>query len=358
MTDTIMTSAFQALDQSIDCDLALAKTDTEHNVAHRFDAAMVNALKTALATQRPLLVRGEPGMGKTQLAQAAAQVLGRVLISHVVNHNTQCDDLKWQFDHVARLALTQTIKQTDSSGAIQDKIAPKHFVSPGPLWWVFNYHKAHEHYENTCQHRLSAHPNPSHDDVTQGFVLLLDEVDKGSYDFSNGLLDAFGSRHFYVPHIGCIELDAQQVPPLVIMTTNAERELPKAFVRRCVVLSLQLPEHEGAFKHLLIQRGKSHFKTRLHDDIYQQAVNMLWHDRVKASEQGHFLPGQAEYLDLLQALLMLSAGLSADEAKQQQEIVLKDIAQYVLQKHLLNEGEWQAQAEPLREQAEVVSSES
>lgn len=80
---------------------------------HQFDEKSINVLKTALAARRPVLLRGDPGTGKSQLAHAAAVVLGRLFVYEVVNAHTEGQDLLWKFDAVSRLAEAQTIKAGD-----------------------------------------------------------------------------------------------------------------------------------------------------------------------------------------------------------------------------------------------------
>ncbi|HRI06583.1 MAG TPA: AAA family ATPase [Nannocystaceae bacterium] len=117
-------------------------------VRHRFDEESLNAIFAALAAERPLLVRGEPGTGKSQLARAAAEVLGRAFIWRVVDAQTQVSDLFYTFDAISRLARAQVVGPllagakdpvTGEAGMLDVRalLDERNFVAPGPLWWAF-----------------------------------------------------------------------------------------------------------------------------------------------------------------------------------------------------------------------------
>jgi MoxR-like ATPase len=112
-----------------------------------------------------------------------------------------------------------------------------------------------------------------------------------------------------------------------VITTNEERELPGAFLRRCMVLQLGLPTKEDKLKKWLMERGKLHFKKKCPDAVCKEAANLLWEDREKAVNLGLQPPGQAEYLDLLRAVSEISAD------KKGQLEALEAIAQFALSKH-------------------------
>ena len=293
---------------------------------HVFDEASVHALMAAEAAERPLLVRGDPGTGKSQLARAAAEATGRLFLSAVVNARTECQDLQWQFDAVARLGEAQALAHC-SADEISRRINPLRFLSPGPLWWVFDWASAQEQYK-LCDHRLELAPTPPNDwQPSQGSVLLIDEIDKADTDLPNGLLETLGNGDFAVPYLGASVRQSQDCsPPLVIITTNEERELPAAFLRRCLVLPLSLPEDDGELLDFLCKRGEVHFGTRCTDAVRRKAGDLLLKDRKDASAQRLPAPGQAEYLDLLRAVCKLAS----DE--QGQIYLLNKINQFVLKK--------------------------
>jgi hypothetical protein len=124
--------------------LSLLPRGTMPAPAHVFDANSIDAVNAALAARRPLLVRGEPGTGKSQLARAVAEYLGRPLITHVVDSRTEARDLLWEFDAVARLAEAQLQGALGRPGPVDEKalraeLAPERFVRPGALWWALNW---------------------------------------------------------------------------------------------------------------------------------------------------------------------------------------------------------------------------
>src|SRR3954468_22377161 len=142
---------------------------------HEFEQESALAIRAALGAKRPLLVRGKPGVGKTQLAAAAAKVLKRPLVSRVVDSRTEARDLLWECDAVMRLAEAQIAaavapaldsRDGDCSGVVsqdwrsvseqlQEHLSVRRFLRPGPLWWAFDWKGATE------QARLSGSPVPS-----------------------------------------------------------------------------------------------------------------------------------------------------------------------------------------------------
>jgi MoxR-like ATPase len=121
--------------------LSIPKLGSWPETRHVFDQASAYALAAAEAANRPLLVRGEPGTGKSQLARAAAVARDRLFLSVVVNARTECQDLQWQFDAVGRLGEAQTLAQL-SEPDVRQLLDPRHFLTPGPLWWVFDWNSA------------------------------------------------------------------------------------------------------------------------------------------------------------------------------------------------------------------------
>jgi MoxR-like ATPase len=287
---------------------------------HVFEDDSRMAVKSALAAGRPLLVRGEPGVGKTQLAAATAKALGRPLVSCVVNARTESTDLLWHFDSVRRLAEAQVCGVLKlSPEELDEKLRVTRFVEPGPLWWGFDWKGAKTH---AAANHFDVPPFDEGIDPEDGRVVLIDEIDKADSDLPNGLLEALGSGRF-TPH-GCPPVVMHDPAPLVIVTTNEERVLPDAFLRRCLVLHMSLPSTDDALRKLLVERGQEHF-PKLSEDLLYEAANLLIEDRRAASTPK---PGQAEFLDLLRAVQKL------DEQKvDTAENLLKKVAGYTLKKH-------------------------
>jgi len=177
-------------------------------------------------------------------------------------------------------------------------------VHPGPLWWAFNWTTALAQAKKTRIKRANPE-QPSGWQPSQGAVLLIDEIDKADSDLPNGLLEALGNGQFGVDLLGETVRRAVDVPPpLVIITTNEERELPAAFLRRCFVLTLTLPTDTGELVKRLLERGEIHFSDlhRKHPKLLEEAAHLLAEDRATAKNAGLYKPGVAEYLDLLRAL--------------------------------------------------------
>jgi MoxR-like ATPase len=249
-------------------------------------------------------------------------------IAHVVDSRTESRDLLWHFDAVERLAEAQLSGALrENPETVRKRLEVQNYLRPGPLWWAFDWQDAEK------QARLvQASPPSQRDggDSSKGCVVLVDEIDKAETDVPNGLLEAFGAGEFtpFGRSEPVTAINSTPLTPLVVITTNEERALPDAFVRRCLVLHLRLPESESGLVELLVQRGRAHF-AEANDAVLVAAAEQLVKDRKRALEERWLpLPGQAEYLDLLRAVLALAPG---DLEKQRG--MLKRIVRYTLQKH-------------------------
>lgn len=312
---------------------------------HEFDEPSIAAVNAAIAAKRPLLIRGEPGVGKTQLAEAVALELQRAYYSFVVNARTEPHDLLWRFDAVMRLAEAQlcSVAKPGDLASARMELAVEKFVRPGPLWWAFDSESA----AAACRDGQTPLDNGHNEKFQQnGWVVLIDEIDKAESDVPNGLLEALGSSRF-VPFGHEKPVTVKDVaPPLVIITTNEERVLPHAFVRRCLVLHLSLPDvntpdGEQRLIRQLCSRGRAHFGKRTggrkekvvsktNDEVLQAAARQLVADRKSADQQQlRPLPGQAEYLDLVRAVVEQAPRRPDEQLK-----LLKSAARFTLQKHL------------------------
>ena len=300
---------------------------------HSFDdSTIVNAIKAALAAQRPLLVRGEPGTGKSQLARAVAHLLGRQFVAEVMNARSESQDLICRFDAVGRLAKAQTLKsETGSDDAIREALRPEKFIAPGVLWWVLDWQSANDVYEKT-EYKLQKPELPNNWKPSDGSVLLIDEIDKADAELPNGLLETLGNNAVTIPWVNKVLGKDNSVPPFIIISTNEERELPPAFIRRCLVLNMRLPE-EGNLENWLIDRGALHFGGQCNEDIRREAARQLLKDRKAAKDLGLTPPGQAEYLDILRALTLLAA------AGENQSDALAAISDFSLKKYPVQYGE-------------------
>jgi MoxR-like ATPase len=177
-------------------------------------------------------------------------------------------------------------------------------------------------------------PGTDGGDPALGCVILIDEIDKAESDVPNGLLEALGAGRFTPQGFSRpVEINGPQ--PLVVITTNEERALPDAFIRRCLVLHLKLPKERAKLMDKLVERGKTHFTdtktgtllTTL--DVPEKAAQLLADDRA-AAEQRHWrpLPGQAEYLDLVRAVIVQARG-----DRKRQDGLIEQVGRFVLKKH-------------------------
>ena len=298
-------------------------------VAHIFEERDVHAIQAAYAARRPLLVRGEPGVGKSQLAKAAAVATGYAFVQKVVNIRTEPQDLLWTDDPIARLADAQLINAASgymTAGRLAKDLRKKisnrtSYFEPGVFWWAFDWNSAKRQAEEPEQAKGCKPSN--------GVVVLIDEIDKAETDLPNGLLEVLGARSF-MPDFFDKPISAPDDRwPMVVITTNEERELPAAFMRRCVVLNVALPKDPERLKTFLTERGKAHLGTRLHDEAIAMAAEELHRARAGAAEKHTRLrPGQAEFIDLLNAVAKLEPGSKSDR----QIARMEQVKQFFLEK--------------------------
>jgi MoxR-like ATPase len=171
--------------------------------------ALVDAVNVALAAGAPLLLTGDPGTGKTQVAHYLAWYFAIELFPLYVRSTTTAEDLLYRFDAIAYLHAANDPARKSAS------VSQAEFVQKGPLWKAFR------------------HDGPS--------VVLLDEIDKAPRDFPNDLLNVLDQHTFYVAETEeWVERD--QAPPIVVITSNSERRLPEPFLRRCVFHHIELTE--------------------------------------------------------------------------------------------------------------------
>jgi len=279
---------------------------------HLFNESQINAVNAAIACQRPLLLLGEPGTGKSQLARAVAAVNSAAFVPFVVDSHTEARDLKWHFDAVARLADAQLERALDDQQAqkLRENLAVENYLHPGPLWWAFDWDSALSQAKKTSERVFGKEKAVDHALIPEkidggssdnGCVVLIDEIDKAELDVPNGLLEALGDGCF-LPEGHRERVRVKGTAPLVMITSNNDRIMPDAFLRRCIVLRLFLPEEKDDVIDFLVERGKAHFKA-LPEDLLRKAAKMVADDRMDAIEEHcRPLPGQAEYIDLLHAV--------------------------------------------------------
>jgi MoxR-like ATPase len=293
-------------------------------VVHVFDSRSIDAVNAALAARRPLLVRGEPGTGKSQLACAVAKAKSWPCLTHVVDSRTTAQDLLWHFDAVARLAEAQLVGALKlSQEALKERLRVRSFVTPRPLWWALNWQEAADQAGEVQSEMPKSPPDWQ---PGQGVVVLIDEIDKADSDLPNGLLEVLGQGSFR-PDGFDKSICLQGQMPLVVITTNEERSLPDAFIRRCLVLHIDLPEDRGELQKLLVNRGQAHFGEKASLRVLEEAAKQLIEDREDLKKRNLPAPGQAEYLDLVRALT------NHKSSEADQLAWLGTIKGFVLQKH-------------------------
>ncbi len=166
------------------------------------------AVNAAVTLERPLLIKGEPGTGKTMLAEEVAQGLGKRLIQWHIKSTTKAQQGLYEYDAVSRLRDSQL-----GDGKVHD-IA--NYIKKGKLWEAFT--------------------------ADEQVVLLIDEVDKADIEFPNDLLQELDRMEFFVYETG--ETVKAKYRPIIIITSNNEKELPDAFLRRCFFHFINFPDRD------------------------------------------------------------------------------------------------------------------
>lgn len=282
------------------------------------------AINVSLATGRPLLLRGDPGSGKTSLARHVAHTLNWRYYQHVVTSRTRAQDLQWSFDALRRLQEAQVqTRDNQEPQAVRQRRARLdnlRFVVPGILWWALDPTSAQ--FRGLKEKEYPAELDPVDDprlfpesgekgesELSERAVVLMDEIDKADPDVPNNLLEVLGSRRFAVTET---QTEVTGPAPLVFITTNGERELPDAFLRRCVVMELKTPE-----KLEMTQIGRAHFPIKqfssLTDTLLGHVYMRLENLREEADRLRLHRPSTAEYLDTLRACHELTVNETDDQ---------------------------------------------
>ena len=269
--------------------------DSRDGSVYVYSENIILAVRVALATNRPLLIRGAPGNGKSSLARNAARHLGWRYYEAVITSRTQARDLLWELDLLRRLSDANLRNKE-----IGEDLTP--YIKPGIFWWAFDGESAErrglpkESFDT--QLRLSD-PNRGGDDARA--VVLIDEIDKADPDVPNNLLVPIGSLQFEVEETRTVVKTDASRAPLVFITTNGERELPPAFLRRCVDVELPDPTAER-----LVEIGRAHFPSQPESFLLEVAdsINPTIPSE-DAFPNGKLRIGVAEYLDTVRACIEL-----------------------------------------------------
>lgn len=291
----------------------------EDNAVYLFDRDVRLAVRMAWVTSRPLLVVGEAGCGKTHLAKALARAWQVPLLSKTVHARTEAQDLFYHFDAVARLSDAQ-LGSAVGGAADNAKIAtrcdprnPEHYLRPEILWWALNAPSAQALNASRPPGRRFRLPSGLPESWSGGdSVVLIDEVDKGSDELAESLLEVLGEGCFPVPWTGQnIESDPlSPSKPFLLLTSNGSRPLPPPFLRRCIVLSMQVGADVVSW---LCRRGRAHYtQAQVKEEALLRAAELIAEDRERGGSERRYKPGLAEYLYLCEAVAKLAAEQSAD----------------------------------------------
>jgi MoxR-like ATPase len=230
-----------------------------------------NIVNVSIALERPLLIKGEPGTGKTLLAHAISEALGKQLFTWNIKSTTKAMDGLYQYDTVLRLNDSRFGSKTRNIEKIDD------YIKIGKLGEAFQ----------------------SESQV----VLLIDEIDKADPEFPNDLLQELDTMEFFIPELNRT-LKAKQ-RPIVIITSNNEKELPDAFLRRCVFHYIDFPDQTLMSKIIQV-----HYPN-LKDTLVSACLSHFY--ALRALVQLRKKPSTSELLDWIGVLL--KAGISENDLK-------------------------------------------
>ncbi len=231
-------------------------TGTEQYIATEDLQMAVNA---AVTLQRPLLIKGEPGTGKTMLAEEVAESLGKRLIQWHIKSTTKAQQGLYEYDAVSRLRDSQLG---------DDKVHDiKNYIKQGKLWEAFS--------------------------ADEQVVLLIDEIDKADIEFPNDLLTELDKMEFFVYETG--ETIKAVNRPIVIITSNNEKELPDAFLRRCFFHFINFPDRETMEQIVAV-----HYPT-IKQDLVKEALDVFFDVRKIPGLKKK--PSTSELIDWLKLLM-------------------------------------------------------
>ena len=241
-------------------------SSTKEYVASQQLMASVNV---AIALQKPLLIKGEPGTGKTMLAQAVAKSLDKQLIIWNIKSTTKAQDGLYMYDTIQRLYDGQFGEEG------VDDIA--RYIKLGKLGEAFESEKQ--------------------------VILLIDEIDKADLEFPNDLLWELDQMEFYI-HETKRTVKAKH-RPIVIITSNAEKELPDAFLRRCIFHYIDFPDEA-----LMEEIVKTHYPN-VEENLLKNAMDVFY--QIRSLKDIRKKPSTSELIDWINALQI--GGIPADRIK-------------------------------------------
>ena len=230
---------------------------------------LMAAVNVAVALQKPLLIKGEPGTGKTMLAEAISQSMDKELFIWNIKSTTRAQDGLYVYDTIQRLYDSQFGEEG------VDDIA--HYIKLGKLGEAFKADKQ--------------------------VILLIDEIDKADLEFPNDLLWELDKMEFYIHETK--ETVKAKVRPIVIITSNAEKELPDAFLRRCIFHYITFPEREQ-----MTEIVNAHFE-HLEENVLKNALDTFY--LIRSVRDVRKKPSTSELIDWIRALLI--SGINTENLK-------------------------------------------
>jgi MoxR-like ATPase len=309
-----------------------ASDDVDHPEGYVASPELAHAVNTAIILGKPLLVTGSPGTGKSQLADRVAWEFN---LSPVLRFEAQSmsesPDLFYRYDLVAQLGAVEMMKARVASGhaattasgdtAPLKEIKPEHFITFGPLGEAILRAAPQTNVDLwpiglPDQYIRQPAPRPS--------VVLIDEIDKASRDFPNDLLNGIERLEFRIREkqdkLVCAPKSAQ-LRPIVIITSNSERELPDPFLRRCVYFHIDEPSSTELRNILLRRVFPEHYRDRSDDTsagsakgeersampLFEDLLKFFLHCRKSVGSEMHYRSGTSELIDWGRVLRLLNA---------------------------------------------------